>query len=697
LAVWAAALVLATLTCLFAWLDSRAAGSVWDNQLWLFVAGTTLLFCAPGGLIVTQRPANPIGWLLCAIGLIAGVGGAAGGYGEYAVDAPGRILALWIAGILGLLSLAPVPLLFLLFPDGRPPSRWWWSVGWLTAVATAGLVLGLALYPGPLGLGTEPANPPNPVGVAGAEDLMLGFVFFGAVLLLMAAALALAAVSERFQRARGVERQQLKWFLYGAVALILALLFGLLPALEGITAIPALAGFGVFTACVAVAILRHRLYDIDLLITRTLAYGLLTTAFTAIYLVIVVGIGTLVGSRGEPNLLLSIIATALIAVAFQPARERSRRLANRLVYGKRASPYEVLSAFSQAMAGASTDDSLLRMARLVVEATGAEQATVWLRLGDLLQAQASWPQAGRLPEPIALDGRSMEKALAVTEPRSRTFPVGHEEELLGALTVTTSPREPLTPASEKLIADLATQTGLGLRFQRMKERALFARALASFLPPEVAELVEASPSALALREELEATILFSDIRGFSSLAERLPPREVAEVVGRHLAAMVEVVTSNGGVLDKFAGDAVMAVFGAPRPAADHARRALECAAAMQHRQVVLNAQAEQAGLPAFQIGIGVNTGTVIAGTLGGPGRLDYTVLGDAVNIAQRLQAAAVGGEILAAAVTVRQAGTDRAEPVGMKQLKGRQELVYVYRIRWAGASAAQPGETAYAE
>jgi two-component system, NarL family, sensor kinase len=339
---------------------------VWDDQRWLFAAGTTLLFCAPGGLIVTHRPANPIGWLLCVIGLIAGLGGAAQGYGEYAVDAPGRILALWIANTLGLLILAPVPLLFLLFPDGRPPSRWWWLVGWLTAVAAAGLALGPALYPGPLGLGTQPANPPNPVGIAGAEDLMSGLFFWGAMLLFMAAALALASVSDRFQRARGVERQQLKWFLYGAVALILTLLFGLVPAVEGITAIPALAGFGVFTTCVAIAILRHRLYNIDLLITRTVVYGLLTAAFTAIYLVIVVGIGTLVGSRGEPNLLLSIIATALIAVAFQPARERSRRFANRLVYGKRASPYEVLSAFSQAMAGASTDDSLLRMARLVV-------------------------------------------------------------------------------------------------------------------------------------------------------------------------------------------------------------------------------------------------------------------------------------------------------------------------------------------
>ena len=297
------------------------------------------------------------------------------------------------------------------------------------------------------------------------------------------------------------------------------------------------------------------------------------------------------------------------------------------------------------------------MARLVVEATGAEQATVWLRLGDQLQPQPPGPDRSRAG-PVALDGRAVEAALVVPARQEPVLPGRTRGRAAGGADGT-SPRRAAHPASEKLIADLAAQTGLGLRFERMKERALFARALASFLPPEVAELVEASPSALSLREEVEATILFSDIRGFSSLAERLPPREVAEVVGRHLAAMAEVVTSNGGVLDKFAGDAVMAVFGAPRPQPITRGRALRCAAAMQRRQVALNEEAAQEGLPAFQIGIGVNTGTVIAGTLGGPGRLDYTVLGDAVNIAQRLQSEAVGGEILAYGVTVRQSGTDR--------------------------------------
>jgi class 3 adenylate cyclase len=292
----------------------------------------------------------------------------------------------------------------------------------------------------------------------------------------------------------------------------------------------------------------------------------------------------------------------------------------------------------------------------------------------------------------------VQQALAVAAPGSRAFAVRDQDELLGALTVAVSPAEPLTVASETLIADLAAQTGLGLRFQRLKERALFARALASFLPPEVAELVEASPTALALREELQVTIVFSDIRGFSTMAERLSPREVAEVVGRHLAAMVEVVTAHGGVLDKFAGDAVMAVFGAPRPIEDHARRALDCAVAMQRRQLALNEAAEQGGLPSFQIGVGMNTGMVVAGTLGGAGRLDYTVLGDAVNVAQRLQSEAAGGEILASAATVRHAGADWAEPVGLKQLKGRQEVVEVYRIPWTATATAQPtGKATFAE
>jgi class 3 adenylate cyclase len=247
-------------------------------------------------------------------------------------------------------------------------------------------------------------------------------------------------------------------------------------------------------------------------------------------------------------------------------------------------------------------------------------------------------------------------------------------------------------------AGLALALGLytGIRrnyLARLHERALFARALASFLPPEVAELVQASPSALSLQGELEVTVLFSDIRGFSTFAEQVPPRQVAEVIGRHLGAMAEVVRAHGGMLDKFAGDAVMAVFGAPRPVADHPMRALRCAVAMQRRQAELNAEAQALGLPASEIGIGLNTGTVIAGLIGGAGRVDYTVIGDAVNIAQRLQSEAKAGEILASAATMQRGSWPGAQPAGTRLLKGRQQPVDVYLLEWDQRGHGRPPAT----
>ncbi|HEU4528835.1 MAG TPA: adenylate/guanylate cyclase domain-containing protein, partial [Actinomycetota bacterium] len=182
-----------------------------------------------------------------------------------------------------------------------------------------------------------------------------------------------------------------------------------------------------------------------------------------------------------------------------------------------------------------------------------------------------------------------------------------------------------------------------------------ASTLSSYVPHRVAERLAAGD---IVQEELEVTVLFSDIRGFSTIAERLSAREIADVVGRHLRAMAEIVVEHGGTIDKFQGDAVMAVFGAPDPLPDHAERALRCAVAMQRRQAELNAQGWGTdAIDALHVGIGVNTGRVVAGAVGGGGRLEYTVVGDAVNVASRLQAEAAGGEILASASTVEAADT----------------------------------------
>src|SRR5207342_1130741 len=170
-----------------------------------------------------------------------------------------------------------------------------------------------------------------------------------------------------------------------------------------------------------------------------------------------------------------------------------------------------------------------------------------------------------------------------------------------------------------------------------------AATLSSYVPQRVAEKLARGE---VEREELEVTVLFSDIRGFSTMAERLAANEIAEIVGRHLSAMAEIVVEHLGMIDKFQGDAVMAIFGAPDPVDDHAERALRCALGMQQRQTELNAVGWGTDVETLGLGIGVNTGSVIAGTVGGGGRLEYTVVGDAVNVAQRLQSEAEAGEIV---------------------------------------------------
>ena len=211
-----------------------------------------------------------------------------------------------------------------------------------------------------------------------------------------------------------------------------------------------------------------------------------------------------------------------------------------------------------------------------------------------------------------------------------------------------------------------------------------ARTLRQFVPSQLADRLAKEGSVADLQEELEVTILFSDIRGYSTLAEKLSPREVADAMARHFAAMAEIVSMHQGSIDQFAGDALMAVFSATETDPDHASRALRCALAMQTRQGALNAEADRVGLPPLGMGIGVNTGQVIAGTLGGSGRLEYTVLGDAVNVAARLQSEAAAGEVLATASTVAAVPGVEAEAVGSRQVKGRTEPVDVFRVSVGG-------------
>ena len=453
-----------------------------DLGAWVF-ATSMVIFAVVGLLIAQRQPKNPIGWLLLATGFFWTVTGYVELYVRYAVFTdPGSLPRPDIVAAVNEGMWAPAvglmgTFLILLFPDGHLPSRRWAVVGWLSGFSIVAVFLVVLVSPGRMEESAVPFR--NPLAIKALESLGDGLYLPLLLLPLCIVACAVALV-QRFRRATGVERLQLKWLAASgagfALAYFVVMLFAAVGSLdiwqgsEQSRVIDVVAGsfilwFALIPVSIGFAVLKHRLYDIDVVIHKAVVFGALAAFITAVYVAIVVGIGAALGQGDRPNIALSIAATAVVAVAFQPVRERVQRFANRLVYGARATPYEVLSNFASRVGGAySATDLLPQMARTIAEGVGAKQVEVWLAIGPTLVREAAWPpsQAGSASEPS--DGRELRDL-----PGDRVVPVRHHSELLGAVTVTKAPGEPLTPAEGKLLDDVASQAGLVLRNVRLIE------------------------------------------------------------------------------------------------------------------------------------------------------------------------------------------------------------------------------------
>ncbi len=431
--------------------------------------------CTVGALVASRHPRNPTGWLFLFAGIVGGLQGVEDQYARFALithggGLPGGAWSLWLnSWSLPLIyPCGAVALFFLLLPDGHLPSSRWRPVVVAALTVSMAAVVISAFAPGPLVATTNGVNYPtplNPVGVkafnaAGVSAVGNALYIVGLILLLCAASAPLV----RTRRSHGEVRQQLKWIAYAVITtalvnLAMAVFFSQLPS--WVYDVPVIVGFGMaMPLAVAIAIFKYRLYDIDIVISRTIVYGSLAVFITAVYVSIAVGIGTLVGSGGKPNLGLSIVATAIVAVGFQPARERLQLIANRLVYGKRATPYEVLAQFSERVAESYAAENVMpRMAQVLAEGTGAQRADVWLRSGDTWRDAAVWPLEAPGQESVCIENGSLPTADGV----SRLVEVRHQGDLLGALSVSKRAGESLTPVEENLLAHLAGQAGLVMK------------------------------------------------------------------------------------------------------------------------------------------------------------------------------------------------------------------------------------------
>jgi signal transduction histidine kinase len=424
---------------------------------------------------------------------------------EYALHgllvAPGSLpfaeMAAWSEKFAPDLALVGAALFMLLFPNGRLKSpRWRWLVALVILVAASDMLIGLD-DPYPLRVGTiaqqlVPATLPPvvwPIGAVGAFASDLVDWTRQVVTAAIAAYLVWRLVS-----ASGVERLQLKWFAYAGTVLIVTVLLQLAdnpPPLNWLSAsarevvdrfvvsetahaISSWSSIGSqFTAyvvlpiAVAIAIVRYRLYDIDVVINRTILYGGLAVFVTAAYVIVVAGAGSLLGQRAGLDPLLTVFAIALVAALLIPVRSRLQALANVMVYGKRARPYDVLSDFAGSISRAESADVLLpRMAALLREGTGASRTQVWVRLADRLQLAASSPDTNG----TRASAPSIPEVMSLLGPEARAEPVFHGGELLGALVLVKPHGEELTSVEARLFQDLASQAGLVLvRFRLVQE------------------------------------------------------------------------------------------------------------------------------------------------------------------------------------------------------------------------------------
>lgn len=213
-----------------------------------------------------------------------------------------------------------------------------------------------------------------------------------------------------------------------------------------------------------------------------------------------------------------------------------------------------------------------------------------------------------------------------------------------------------------------------------------AKALGCYVTDEIAAAVLESPDAMALGgERRNATILMSDLRGFTPLSEKHTPEQVVETLNRYLGTMVDVINNNGGMIDAFIGDAILVVFGVPVSDGNDASRAVACAVEMQLAMESVNHENELHGLPAIEMGIGINTGEVIAGNIGSKKRMKYSVIGSPVNLAARIESLTLGGQILISRSTQREVkGIIRTDGALRVKVKGVAEPVMIYDVGGIG-------------
>jgi hypothetical protein len=347
------------------------------------LAVSVLVYATVGLVVASRRPGNAIGWLFCAVAVALALASFCYAYATYAlVKAPGSLpagrIANWLSNWVQLPALFGAPaLLFLLFPDGRLPGRRWRRVVWLTAAAMVGFALAPALRPGPM-TDAPVEGRANPVGIPGAGPLLDVVAAAAGIAALLSLLLAATALALRFRRARGVERVQLKWFAFAGVLFAVSCVGAFIVFADNDVAfgLVLIGAFAAIPISAGVAILRHQLYDVDVVIRRTLIYAGLTATLGATYFGLVLLVGLAVGHSG----FAVAVSTLAVAALFRPARARIQGAVDRRFYRRRYDAVRTLEAFGGRLREEVDLEALTADLRgVVAETVQPAHVSLWLR------------------------------------------------------------------------------------------------------------------------------------------------------------------------------------------------------------------------------------------------------------------------------------------------------------------------------
>src|SRR5215212_3663587 len=518
---------LAAASPILALLNGRTLGQIFmagGGPPILSLATLTVSFSVVGALITSQRPENPIGWIFLAVGFFYGLLNAGDEYAIYALltnpgslplgaEASWLMQWVWAPGLGLILVFLP-----LLFPNGRPPSHRWRPVGWLggLSIGLISVLASIVLWPdkGPALVRPEGAAEE---GTSHALFVVVEFVAFP--MMLLAGLGAVISLFVRFRRARGDERQQIRWFASAAALTLLCIpVFEVLQIAgsglpEAIAALASLLVVPSIPVATGIAILRHHLYDIDLLINRTLVYGALSVIVVGLYVLVVGALSALLQVQGQAqgSLFASLLATGLVAVLFAPLRDRLQRAVNRLMYGHRDDPYKVLSGLGERLETTLAPNAVLPT---IVESVARALKLPYAAIALKRSAEGE-------PVKVAEYGKK-----GAGEPL--VVPLGYQQETVGGLILSPrSPGESFGKSDLRLLGDLARQVGvaahavrLATELQRSRERLVTAREEErKRLRRDLHDGVGPQLAALTLKLETARNLLSHDPKTAALMAE----------------------------------------------------------------------------------------------------------------------------------------------------------------------------------